>query len=310
MNFMGSNKELLLVHGSMKRVFLSHSVNIMLTPQFYTLKKETLPVKYLYQAKRIAPSLFDGFLEDWNDYEYLVFKEENNWVFIAYNMGQINSLLLSKGIKPEQVSKIYFAEQVRNSFTGPVLLGDKEALVVLDNAVVIIPQTALQEETAVLEFDDSFTPKTGITLKGVHSALLSSSQAVVLASLFTFFAGMFLVEGWRYGSESKAGAEEMQELLEAYPSLQSKMQRENIATKYKSIDIRERKKREVMKSLAGLIFKGVTLTSFSLTEKSYKVHFSCNDVKVAKRLKELAKKEKFNTSKVTGSDDLLIEGTL
>ncbi len=310
MNFMGSNKELLLVHGSMKRVFLSHSVNIMLTPQFYTLKKETLPVKYLYQAKRIAPSLFDGFLEDWNDYEYLVFKEENNWVFIAYNMGQINSLLLSKGIKPEQVSKIYFAEQVRNSFTAPVLLGDKEALVVLDNAVVIIPQAALQEETAVLEFDDSFTPKTGITLKGVHSALLSSSQAVVLASLFTFFAGMFLVEGWRYGSESKAGAEEMQELLEAYPSLQSKMQRENIATKYKSIDIRERKKREVMKSLAGLIFKGVTLTSFSLTEKSYKVHFSCNDVKVAKRLKELAKKEKFNTSKVAGSDDLLIEGTL
>ncbi len=307
---MGSNKELLLVHGSMKRVFLSHSVNIMLTPQFYTLKKETLPVKYLYQAKRIAPSLFDGFLEDWNDYEYLVFKEENNWVFIAYNMGQINSLLLSKGIKPEQVSKIYFAEQVRNSFTAPVLLGDKEALVVLDNAVVIIPQAALQEETAVLEFDDSFTPKTGITLKGVHSALLSSSQAVVLASLFTFFAGMFLVEGWRYGSESKAGAEEMQELLEAYPSLQSKMQRENIATKYKSIDIRERKKREVMKSLAGLIFKGVTLTSFSLTEKSYKVHFSCNDVKVAKRLKELAKKEKFNTSKVAGSDDLLIEGTL
>ena len=215
MNFMGSNKELLLVHGSMKRVFLSHSVNIMLTPQFYTLKKETLPVKYLYQAKRIAPSLFDGFLEDWNDYEYLVFKEEESWVFIAYNMGQINSLLLSKGIKPEQVSKIYFAEQVRNSFTAPVLLGDKEALVVLDNAVVIIPQAALQEETAVLEFDDSFTPKTGITLKGVHSALLSSSQAVVLASLFTFFAGMFLVEGWRYGSESKAGAEEMQELLEA-----------------------------------------------------------------------------------------------
>ena len=65
-----------------------------------------------------------------------------------------------------------------------------------------------------------------------------------------------------------------------------------------------------MKSLAGLIFKGVTLTSFSLKEKSYKVHFSCSDAKVAKRLKELAKKEKFNTSKVAGSDDLLIEGTL
>ena len=60
---MGSNKELLLVHASMEDVSLAHSVNVMLTPQFYTLKKEELPVKYLYQAKRIAPSLFDGLLE-------------------------------------------------------------------------------------------------------------------------------------------------------------------------------------------------------------------------------------------------------
>ena len=310
MNFMGSNKELLLVHASMKRVFLTDSVNVMLTPQFYTLKKEALPVKYLYQAKRIAPSLFDGFLEAWDDYEYLVFKEEDSWVFIAYNTGQINSLLLSKGIKPEQVSKIFFAEQVRDSLTAPVLLGDKEALVVLDNTVVVVPQAALEEETAVLEFDNSFTPKTGITLKGVNSSLLSLSQAVVLATLFTLFSGMFFVEGWRYGNSSKAADAEMQELLEAYPSLQSKMQRENIATKYKSIDTAERKKREVMKSLAGLIFKGVTLTTFSLNEKGYKVQFSCSDASVAKRLKELAKKEKFNTSKVAGSDDLLIEGTL
>ena len=307
---MGSNKELLLVHVSMKRVFLSHSVNVMLTPQFYTLKKEALPVKYLYQAKRIAPSLFDGFLEAWNDYEYFVFKEEDSWVFIAYNAGQINSLLLSKGLKPEQVSKIFFAEQVRDSFTAPVLLEDKEALVVLDNTVVVVPQTALEEETAVLEFDNSFTPKTGITLKGVNSSLFSLSQAVVLATLFTLFAGMFFVEGWCYGNESKAGVEEMQELQEAYPSLQSKMQRKNIATKYKSIDTAERKKREVMKSLAGLIFKGVTLTTFSLNEKGYKVQFSCIDAKVAKHLNELAKKEKFNTSKVAGSDDIQIEGTL
>ena len=66
---MGSNKELLLVHASMEHVSLTHSVNVMLTPQFYTLKKEALPVKYLYQAKRIAPSLFDGLLEEGRSYE-------------------------------------------------------------------------------------------------------------------------------------------------------------------------------------------------------------------------------------------------
>ncbi len=310
MNFMGSNKELLLVHASMKRAFLSHDVNVMLTPQFYTLKKEALPVKYHYQAKRIAPSLFDGLLEDWGSYEYLVFKEEESWVFIAYNIGQIQSLLLSKGIKPEQVSKIFFAEQVCDLFTGPVLIGDKEALVALDHTVVVVPQTVLAEEAVPLTFDNSFTPKKGVTFRGVPSSLLTLNQTIVLTVLFTFFAAMFAVEGWRYGDQSKRGVEEMQQLMDQYPSLQSKMQRENIATKYKSIDTAERKKREVMRSLAGLIFKGVTLTSFSLTEKNYKAQFSCSDAKVAKRFKELAKKEKFKISKVSGSDDLQIEGTL
>jgi hypothetical protein len=59
---MGNNKDLLLVHSAMERVTLVESVNVMLTPQFYTLKKEALPVKYAYQAKKIAPSLFEGLL--------------------------------------------------------------------------------------------------------------------------------------------------------------------------------------------------------------------------------------------------------
>jgi len=307
---MGSNKKLLLVHASMDDVSLSESVNVMLTPQFYTLKKEALPVKYLYQAKRIAPSLFDGLLEAGESYKYFVFKEEENWVFIAYDAEKISSFLLSKGIKLEQVSKLFFAQQSPSSFTDPVFLGAKEALVTLDGTVVVVPQTALREETKSFLFNDRFAPKTGVTLQGGHGSLLSTKQAIAVAAVLTLFAGMFFVEGWRYGNNSKAADVEMQRLLEAYPSLQSKMQRENIATKYKTIDVAERKKREVVKTLAGMIFKGVTFTSFSLNEKAFKVHFSCSDAKVAKRLKELAKKEEFRISKGEGSNDIQIEGAL
>ncbi len=307
---MGSNKELLLVHRSMEHVSLSESVNVMITPQFYTLKKEALPLKYLYQAKKIAPSLFDGLLEAGGTYEYFVFKEEENWVFIAYDAEIISSFLVSKGIRPEYVSKLFFAQQSPSSFIDPVFLGVQEALVTLDDTVVVVPQAALGEETKSFLSNDKFSPKTGVTLQGTYASFLSMKQAVVLAAVFTFFAGMFFVEGWHYGHDSKTGEAEMQQLLDEYPSLRSKMQRDNIATKYKRIDTVERKKREVMKSLAGLIFKGVTLTSFTLNEKNYKVQFACSDAKVAKRLNELAKKEKFNTSKVSGSDDLQIEGTL
>ncbi len=310
MNFMGSNKELLLIHAGMKRVFLSHGVNVMLTPQYYTLKKEELPVKYLYQAKKIAPSLFDGLLEEVGSYEYLVYKEEDKWVFIAYNPGQIRSLLLSKGINPEQVGKIFFAQQAVEHFKSSVLLGENEALVALDNTVVVVPQTALDEEVKPIPFTNNFTPKTGITLQGVYGSLLSMKQALALALIFLLFGGMFFVEGKRYSKGSTAIQRELQELQDAYPSLQSRIQRESIADKYRSIDSKERRKREIIKSLSGLIFKGATLNSLLVNDKGFKAQFACSDEKVAKHLSQLAKKEKFQKVKNTGSNTVEIEGVL
>ena len=310
MSFLGNSKALLLAYSGMKEQSLSQSVNIMLTPQFYTLKKEKLPLKYHYQAKKIAPSLFDGFLEDIQKYDYLVYKEDDEWVFIAYDLEAISNFLLSKSIKPEQVGKIFFAQQASDSFTGPVLLGEKEALVSLDNTVVIIPKIALKENNDTLAFDDGFTPKTGVTPQGTHGPVLSQKQAIGLAAFFTLFSFMFFVEGWRYAHDSQAIQKEMQILLEEHPSLQSEYTRESIAAKYRTIDKNERRKREVVKTLAGMIFKGVKVGSFNLNEKEFKIEFICSDDKVAKRLVQLAKKVEFKSAKVMTGNVVHIEEKL
>ena len=310
MSFLGNSKALLLAYCGMKEQSLSDFVNIMLTPQFYTLKKEKLPIKYLYQAKKIAPSLFDGLVEDSQTCDYLVYKEGDEWIFIAYDLEGISDFLISKGIKPEQVAKIFFAQQSSASFTAPVLLGEKEALVSLDNTVVVIPQTALQGKSETLVFDDSFTPKTGVTLEGTHTSVLSKKQTIGLAGLFTLFALMFFVEGWRYTHDSQATQEEMQMLLEDHPSLQSQYTREIIAAKYQTIDKNERRKREVVKTLAGMIFKGVKVGSFNLNEKEFKVDFLCSDAKVAKRLVELAIKVEFRSAKIMTGNTVHIEEKL
>ena len=309
---MGKTKELFLVHAEMQRITLIQSVNVMLTPQFYTLKKEALPVKYAYQAKKIAASLFEGLLEDVGTYEYLVYKEQDTWVFIAYNPAQIQSLLLSKGIKPEQVSKLFFAQQALDMFTSPLSLGDKESLVVIDNTVVVVPSIALgEDEQPSLTFNTDFTPKQGVTLKTDNaSSMLTQKQAISLAVVFTLFAGLFLFEGSRYGGDGLDSEAEIQRLYEAYPALNSSYTRDAELEKYSSIDKNERKKRDAIKAFSGMIFKGVTLTALHVDEKAFKAQFSCADAEVAKRVKALAKKAQYNTSKVKGSTDLSIEGTL
>ena len=308
---MGNNKDLLLVYPSMEQVKLSQAVNVMLPPQFYTLKREILPLQYAYQAKKIAPSLFDGLLEEGKHYDYLVWKEEEKWVFLAYDLEMITTFLLSKGFTLENVSKIFFAQQSVDLFDKPLMLGENEALVSLDHTAVVIPKGALREEEGPsLVFNNSFTPKKGVLLPGAYGSVLSMRQASILAAIFTLFALMFFVEGWRYSNNTKAGESQLQELFEAYPSLQSKYTRDSIVTKYKTVDRVERKKRDMIKVLSGMIFKGVTLSSLEIDEKMVKVQFSCKDAQVAKRVKALAQKNQLNTIAIAGSNDLKIEGTL
>lgn len=289
----------------------ANGVNIMLTPQFYTIKREELPVKYAYQAKRIAPSLFDGLLEDVQNHKYFVVKEENNWLFIAYDVEKIKTFLEQKGIEIAQVSKVYFAEQVVDLFTAPMLLGEKEALVNLNGTMTVLPQVALNPDEKPIRINANFTPKKGVAFEGGGGkSFIATSEAYTLASIFLLFAVIYFVEASRYGGENEAQVQETQDLLENYPSLQSSYARKSISDKYKIIDEKERKKRDTVKALSHMIFKGSTLTSLLVDDKKFQAHFACKDKSVVKKLQELAKKEKFNTSKVPNSNDVQIEGTL
>ena len=237
---MGNTKELLLAYPSMKHVTLTQSVNVMLPPQFYTLKREALPLRYAYQAKKIAPSLFDGLLEEGKHYDYLVWKEDEEWVFLAYELEMITTFLKSKGFTLENVAKIFFIQQAVNKFDKPLFIGESEALVSLDGTIAVIPRGALTKEESSLTFDESFTPKKGVVLQGSYGSVVTLKQAIILAAIFGLFALMFFIEGWRYSNNAKATETQMQELLEAYPSLQRKYTRESIVNKYKTFDIAER----------------------------------------------------------------------
>lgn len=302
----------MLIHSQMPHVSSvpSEGVNILLTPQFYTIKREALPVKYAYQAKRIAPSLFDGLLEKLEYQKYFVFKEEEQWVFVAYDVEKIKTFLEAKGIALSQVAKIFFAEQVVDLFYAPVLLGEQEALVNLNGTMTVVPQIALNPDEKPIRINANFTPKKGVSFEGRGKSMVSSNESYTLAAIFVLFAVIYFVEGSRYGGESEVQSQEMQALLEDYPSLQSSYTRLSISDKYRKIDAKERKKREVIKSLSHMIFKGSTLTTLLVDDKKFQAQFSCKDASTAKKLKELAKKEKFNTSKVANSNDVKIEGTL
>jgi hypothetical protein len=317
---MTNNKELLLVHASMHNVRLGHTVNVMLTPQFYTLKKEALPVKYAYQAKKIAPSLFDGLLEENGEYEYVVFKEEVNdeehWVFIAYNIEKIADFLESKGIDTDKVAKLFFAQQSLTQFAqAPLGLGENDAMTVIEDIVVVVPRVVLGEENIPsLRFTNGFTPQTsGVKLKSKpteQSTLMTQTQAFSLAAIFLLFAGMFAVEGSRYDGDVEAEKQEMESIYETHAYLRSSYTRQDAIDKYQTIDKQERLKRDAIKTVSSMIFKGVNLTKLKVDEKKFTSEFKCPDTIVSKRVKSLATKAKDGFLTAKGGTTVTVEGAL
>jgi hypothetical protein len=190
------------------------------------------------------------------------------------------------------------------------LIGESEALVNLAGKVTIVPQIALNPEDRIIKITNAFTPKSGVGLEGRGTSFLSTNESYSLAAIFALFAILYFTEGSRYSGNEEAQKEEVRLLLEDHPSLESSYKRESIANKYRAIDSKERKKRDVMKSLSLMIFKGSTLTRLMIDETKFKAAFSCDNETVVAKVKELAKKEKLNTSKDVKSKLVVIEGRL
>ena len=306
---MGNNNKFILVHTTMEKVSIEGMVDVMLTPQLYTLKKEALPVKYAYQAKRIAPSLFDGLVDENLTYHYLVLKEKDGWLFIAYAPSEIKDFLIKKGLKVEQIGKVYFAQQSVELITSPLALSEKDALVVLDNLVVVVPNLALEKNREKMKFDTFLRPSRGISLGNESSnTFLSSTQTILLSALFIIFTTMFIVEGMRYGGDLKEQEAELNKIFEKHTSLKSSYTRKSIASKYQRLDKSERKKREMIKALSKMIFKGSSLNTLEINRNKFKATLLVVNRNVEKRVRELSKKQKFKVTKVGSM--LNIEGAL
>jgi len=310
LNFLEKTKTLILVHKKMESISQSKNmINILLSPQFYTLKREALPVKYAYQAKRIAPSLFEGLLEDTQGHKYFVSKEEDTWLFIAYDEEIIKNFLEEKQIDLARINKIYFAEQSLHAFTSPVLMGEEDALVDLHGTVTIVPQVALSSEVEPIRLNEQFIPKKGISLEDRGASYINTKEAYAFAAMFILFAGIYVVEGVKYKGESALEKEEMIKLLDENPSLESSYKRESILSKYRIIDKKERKKREAIKVLSRMNFKGSTLISLAVNNKRFEAQFDCQNTKAVNQLNVLAKEAKFNIGTLK-NNKLTIEGLL
>jgi hypothetical protein len=267
--------------------------DLMLSPQFYVSKRENLAVKYPFQAKKLAPSILEEVVGE-GAFSYEVFREGDDWVFVAYDLEALSDFLASKGGSIDRVRRIYFAEQAKEKFDPPVDLNDREALALINDTVTVVPKSLMTQTEHFAVFDEGFRPEKSFDIKRTHRSVLDTRLSVTLAAVIAALGVVYIVEGYRYQRALDHADDALAALAQAHPSLQGAYARESIHKKYAALDTEQRAIRDRIKAIAFLTGKETRIEHLSVDSKGYEVRLSLpKKPRVTASIKKLSKAHGF-----------------
>ena len=302
MNLTAKQSNRILIHKSMEPIKLENSVEIILTPQFYTFLREELEIKFAYQAKQVAKAMFDDYIGTSLEYQYHVYKCDNHWCFFAYNIEEIDQFLESVGIEKHRVSKIYFAQQLENELSLPLLLSGNHALQSVDGIVTMVPKRFLGDDVEYLSLDtDKLKLNGGVTMGASLNSFVSLKETVIIGSLLVLLGTSFIVEGNRIKSSIANEDAKLTTLIDDNPKYGNNMLRESILDKYKPIDTTERAKRQAMKEISKLLSVKSQLKELTINKNIVSATIATQNKAISKQVSEHAKIQKMKIT-ATGLD--------
>ena len=112
MSFFKSSPGKILFFTKNSKKYYSGEYTLILSPQFYWVKRVKLPVNSEYKAKKLIPSIFEDSLPPNEEYEYDVKYEKDRGTFIAiaYSPNYIYKYIKEKILSDAKVKGIYLAQ--------------------------------------------------------------------------------------------------------------------------------------------------------------------------------------------------------
>lgn len=231
---------------------LDKSVNIILSPSLYWVKKVTLPVKSVREVKPLLESLFEENLPD-GVYSYDVYKQDDEFVIFAYEDKVILNILHEKGISSAQINKVYLAQSELFRQESAKKISEDTILLVEDGIVVVLPSTFASSDE-VLDVHDVKLSKNSIRLKQ-FSHLVNEKSLYTIA--FIFFALIALVSTEYFITVKKNNISQTQRdaLFVKYGLKPTMLQNRSMLKSYEKIYKSQTQLREYMADLLSLHLK-------------------------------------------------------
>lgn len=241
-----SNKSKKIFLSTNSRVFENSKVDIILSPEFYWVRIFEIPVKNIFQAKQIIPTLFEDLIDENGDLSYQVIKlEENKYLCFAYINQKIFEAIKESGLNLSLVNRVYFAQNECKEFSQFFIDG-KSFLYTNDGILVKVPNEVITESLDLKEVINSINLSSNRVDIKLYNNFLTPKQINVVLLFCLVLLVLNFSKYFSYSNEISKIDEKIENLKKINNLPTSMIQIDSIISSNKKISQKEIEKREAI----------------------------------------------------------------
>jgi len=240
-------------------------VNIILSPSLYWVKKITLPLKSEREIRPLLPSIFEDILLD-EEYNYIVYKEDNIFFAFAYNNKKILKILEAKKIPLNSIDGVYFTQSEFSSISTPIEINKTQILYIKDDIVIVLPNLWVDEKDT-LDLNGIILSKHKVVLSKYNNNSNNYLYKIILLLFITSI--LMCVEYLFYVQKVDKYIEKKDNLFSKYKLEKTMFQNRALLNDYKEIDT---KQIDIRKQLVKLL-KNKDIVSITIQHNKVKVKY-------------------------------------
>ncbi|MDR1555179.1 MAG: hypothetical protein LBS39_04035 [Campylobacteraceae bacterium] len=255
-----------------------NAVDIILSPKYYWTKIEKLPVKYTFQAKEYAPSVFDGFIPK-GDYSYKVIKQKDDFLLFAYDTKNILESLEALGINPPDVRKVYFAQTEFANYPLPIKIDSKNVLMTHNEKIIKAPLSLAKEYVNIKDVLQTLKLSKNIIKLGKFNHFYEKQSALKgIMYVFVFLMILFLGESLYLVSALSSQEDKKEKILEQYSLPSTELQLNALLKQQENINKQQSAIREKISEIFRFSFlKGEYFKSIEVNRMQISLVLHVND---------------------------------
>ncbi len=250
------NKSTTLFVSKTDKVEQRGAYSVVLSPEFYWIKKVTLPVKKEKEALKLAPSIYEGFLPT-GDFSYEVRKVDDAFIMIAYNKKKISDELDKVIPYKSDIVDIYFAQDALSHIEECTEVDGQSALSNMDGIIIQVPRACTNTEITLDDMlEKASLGKRKVKLSSFDNELLSSKDISLVAAIFGLLFLAFMSEYVVYKKAVTDLESQRAEIIKENDlprtSIQLKSIKKSLSKKFNT----QKRFREVLLAISKLRLKG------------------------------------------------------